>query len=152
MANTAQILGSIKSPRIAEQWLRHYRRLCDERDNLLGRSADKLEAPSTAKLDDLSDAGAEESQMSISLLSAGATKQRISEVLEAMLRIERGGYGTCELTGEEIELERLQAIPWTRYSLKGQMEMEHADLGSRHVLTEIASIAESESPEDEDSE
>src|SRR4051794_22689137 len=114
MAKTADILSSIKRPRIAEQWLRHYSRLSEERENLLGRAAYKVEAPSNAKLDDLSDAGAEESQMSISLLSVGATKERISDVLEAILRIERGGYGICELTGEEIEMERLQAIPWTR--------------------------------------
>jgi RNA polymerase-binding transcription factor DksA len=151
MAKTAEILSSIKRPRIAEQWLRHYRRLFEERDNLLGRSAYKLEAPSNAKLDDLSDAGAEESERAISLLSAGATKERISDVLEAILRIERGGYGICELTGEEIETERLQAMPWTRYSLKGQMQMEHAGLGSRHMLTPVESIADSESPDDQDS-
>jgi RNA polymerase-binding transcription factor DksA len=46
------------------------------------------------------------------------------EIDEALRRIELGTFGICEMTGEPIELERLRAIPYTRYSLGAQAEME----------------------------
>lgn len=46
------------------------------------------------------------------------------EVEDALRRIEAGSFGICELANEPIELERLKAIPYTRYSLAAQAEME----------------------------
>jgi DnaK suppressor protein len=37
----------------------------------------------------------------------------------ALSRIESGTYGICEETEEQIEHERLLAIPWTRLSIEG---------------------------------
>lgn len=41
----------------------------------------------------------------------------LAEVEAALERIRRGTYGICEATGTPITLERLQAIPWTRFSI-----------------------------------
>jgi len=35
-----------------------------------------------------------------------------------------GNYGVCEITGKQISAERLEAVPFTRYSLEGQAEFE----------------------------
>lgn len=48
----------------------------------------------------------------------------LSEVLAAIERIFKGTYGICELTRKPIALERLSAIPYTRYSLEGQKQAE----------------------------
>jgi DnaK suppressor protein len=48
----------------------------------------------------------------------------LAEVEEAIKRIIEGTYGICEITGEKISKERLQAVPFTRFSLEGQMEYE----------------------------
>jgi RNA polymerase-binding transcription factor DksA len=44
----------------------------------------------------------------------------VREVNEAIQRIKGGRYGICELTGQPIETERLDAEPWTAYSIEGQ--------------------------------
>ncbi len=43
---------------------------------------------------------------------------RLKEIKEALKRIEKGKYGICESCGKEIEPERLELIPWTRYCSK----------------------------------
>lgn len=39
------------------------------------------------------------------------SKQHRNEVVRALERIEAGDYGTCENCGEEIPMERLEALP-----------------------------------------
>ncbi|MCS6998653.1 MAG: TraR/DksA family transcriptional regulator [Aquificaceae bacterium] len=39
----------------------------------------------------------------------------IKEIEHALNKIHAGTYGICEYCGEEINFERLMAIPWTRY-------------------------------------
>lgn len=70
--------------------------------------------------------GGDEVDQSMSLLAENqlfASQQRIRhqllEVEMALARIEKGSFGICEETLEPIELERLQAIPWTRLSIEG---------------------------------
>jgi DnaK suppressor protein len=46
-------------------------------------------------------------------------RTQLMEIEMALSRIERGSYGVCEETEEEIETERLLAIPWTRLSIEG---------------------------------
>lgn len=46
-------------------------------------------------------------------------RQELFEVESALGRIERNHFGICEETEEEIENDRLLAIPWTRLSLEG---------------------------------
>ncbi|MDR1303053.1 MAG: TraR/DksA C4-type zinc finger protein [Puniceicoccales bacterium] len=57
-----------------------------------------------------------------SLLRQEADKKK--EVQDAIDRIVNGTYGICEITGEEIAAERLEAVPFTRYSVRGQREFE----------------------------
>lgn len=44
-------------------------------------------------------------------------KNKIKEIKAAQDRIEKGNYGICEETGEKIQKERLEAIPYARYSV-----------------------------------
>jgi RNA polymerase-binding transcription factor DksA len=102
-------------------------------------------APDTSpvKLDDLTDAASDQSAADLSMVAASATKDAIFEVLAAILRIERGTYGICELTGEPIEAERLEAIPWARYSFQGQHELEKTGKLGKHRLPEVSSLSDS---------
>ena len=40
------------------------------------------------------------------------------EIDAALERIKAGTYGTCEVDGNDIEFERLQALPWARTHLR----------------------------------
>src|SRR6266404_6240843 len=141
MATAADILGLSRNSRIVARWSKHYQQLCVERDRLLDRDCSSGEI-SSVKIDDLGEAASEESQRCLALVAARATQTSIVDVLEAIRRIERGTYGICEMTGEPIEAERLRAIPWTRYSLQGQKELEKAGFFHRHALPGLESARE----------
>ena len=53
------------------------------------------------------------------LITQSRYKFQLMEIDYALSRIENGTYGICEETFEPIEEVRLQAIPWTRYSIEG---------------------------------
>jgi RNA polymerase-binding transcription factor DksA len=151
MATAADILGLNRTFKIAARWAKHLEWLSEERDRLLARDCSAPET-SMAKMDDPGDAAAEESQRCLALVSASATQASIVDVIDAIRRIERGTYGVCELTGEPIEAERLRAIPWARYSIKGQQEAEKAGLGRRHALPTLHSLSEMAASDGEETE
>ncbi|MDB5259591.1 MAG: TraR/DksA family transcriptional regulator [Candidatus Taylorbacteria bacterium] len=45
-------------------------------------------------------------------------EKQYKEVVESLKRIENGTYGICEVSGEPIERERLEANPSARTSMK----------------------------------
>ena len=48
----------------------------------------------------------------------------MKEIADAIERMKKGSYGTCEITNKAIPAARLIAVPFTRYSLEGQKELE----------------------------
>jgi RNA polymerase-binding protein DksA len=49
---------------------------------------------------------------------------RIEEIDLALSRIAEGTYGSCEVCGKVIPLERLRAVPATRYCVNCSLERE----------------------------
>lgn len=141
MATTADILGSNRI-RSFGRWSTQYDQLCAERDRLSARRFSG-NVTSSVKLDDLAESASEESDRGMSLVAARATHGSLVDVLEAIRRIEQGTYGICELTGKAIEPERLKAVPWARYSLEGQNELEKAGLGQKRALPGLESVTQS---------
>lgn len=139
MATAADILNSNGKRKVPVRWAKHYRQLCLERERLTGRD---FSGPATAlvKLDDLGESASDESERSLSFVTATATQETIFEVLQALHRIERGTYGICGITGKPIDAERLKALPWARYSLEGQQELEKSGQGRRTSLPGLEPI------------
>jgi DnaK suppressor protein len=50
----------------------------------------------------------------------------LKEVREALQRLEDGSFGTCTVDGGPIEEKRLKQVPWARYCLKHQVELERS--------------------------
>jgi RNA polymerase-binding protein DksA len=66
------------------------------------------------------------------LFSLTALERRtLQEVEEALARIEEGSYGYCLLSGEPIAEARLRAIPWARYTVECQEELEREQRAER---------------------
>jgi RNA polymerase-binding transcription factor DksA len=63
-----------------------------------------------------------DSEFAISLMAN--EQEALTEIEEAIQRIYSGTYGICELTGKPIESQRLLAVPFARYSIEGQQEIE----------------------------
>ncbi len=55
---------------------------------------------------------------------AGSVQDALFEIDEALRRIMEGRYGICEISGKPIEKERLKALPYARYCVSVQAEME----------------------------
>jgi DnaK suppressor protein len=55
------------------------------------------------------------------------------DVEHALKRLDDGTYGTCEVDGEPIPEERLEALPATRFCLKHQAEAERQIQNARPV-------------------
>ena len=69
---------------------------------------------------DISDRATQESEKTLELKSRDRHRKLISKIDAALNRIENGSYGYCEVTGEPINIERLDARPVTTLSIEAQ--------------------------------
>lgn len=72
----------------------------------------------------MAEQGSETYDQSLALDLAAADRKLIKEIDEALKRIDEGTYGVCELTGKPIKPERLEELPWARFSIEAAREME----------------------------
>lgn len=79
------------------------------------------------------DVGTETFERTKDLAVQDQLEARLSDVDAALERIEEGSYGRCAACGKEIEPERLEARPATRYCLEHQ---EEADAQANRVREE----------------
>jgi DnaK suppressor protein len=56
---------------------------------------------------------------------AAHDKITLNAISDALTKIEKCLYGQCECCSNIIPIERLRAIPWTRYCIKCQEEAEN---------------------------
>lgn len=72
----------------------------------------------------LSDQGTDTFDREFALNQLSSEQDVLFEIDEAIRRVENGKYGICEMTDEPINIERLEALPYVRYSIKAQSEIE----------------------------
>ncbi len=78
----------------------------------------------------IAEQGSEAYDQSLSLDLAAADRKLIREIDEALNRIANGTYGVCELSGKPIKMERLEELPWARYSIEAARELERQSMRS----------------------
>jgi len=66
----------------------------------------------------MADLGTDNYQQEFSLGLMDSERKLITEIDDALQRIENGTYGICEGTGQLIAKARLEAQPWARYSVE----------------------------------
>src|SRR5687767_5048477 len=145
-ATTLQILGSVNhTPRIEPKWKNHYDMLIDLRAQLgerKGGLAEIAKEEQQAFSQHMADAGTDEFDRDFALSMISSDQNALFEIEAALNRLRSGTYGTCELTGNPIEEERLAAIPWTRFSADAQRELEATGSVARTRLGERGGWAE----------
>src|SRR6202451_1370306 len=72
----------------------------------------------------MADSGTDNFDRDFALSLLSSDQDAIYEIEEALKRIERNTYGVCELTGKPIPRTRLDAIPWTRFTVEAQSQLE----------------------------
>jgi DnaK suppressor protein len=51
-------------------------------------------------------------------------EKTLRDIDDALIAIDEGYYGICQKTGKTIEGERLKAIPWAKYSIEVQEDID----------------------------
>jgi RNA polymerase-binding transcription factor DksA len=140
-ASLADILGfnpaekkkatTLEKDSVPKKWEKYYNLLLDLRkhlsDELDLHTADTLQHNDRGDAGDRrleDDAGTDAFDRDFALSLVSSEQDALNEVEEAILRIKDGSYGVCEVTGQPINPERLAAVPFTRYSVEGQVEFE----------------------------
>ena len=72
----------------------------------------------------MADSGTDNFDRDFALSLLSSDQDAIYEIEEALKRIEKDTYGICELTGKPIPKARLDAIPWTRFTVEAQAQLE----------------------------
>ncbi|WP_184000926.1 RNA polymerase-binding protein DksA [Stakelama sediminis] len=80
---------------------------------------------------DLTDRASSETDWSIELRTRDRQRKLISKIDAALRRIEEGEYGYCEVTGDPISLERLEARPIATMTVEAQERHERNEKVSR---------------------
>ncbi len=112
---------------IKAEWRKYYEVLLGLRERLLHQMSD-LTKESAEEMSSYSmhmaDSGTDNFDRDFALSLLSSDQDAVYEIEEALKRIERNTYGTCELTGKPIPKARLEAIPWTRFTVESQARLE----------------------------
>lgn len=92
----------------------------------------------------MADAGTDTFDRDFALSMVSSEQDALHEIEEAIERIFKGTYGLCEMTGKQIRDERLMAVPFTRYSMKTQEQIEKNTFRSKNNISGVFSDASSE--------
>lgn len=134
-ATAAAILGQsgpksrapMESKKVKAEWQKYYTHLMELRDQLR-HQMDGLAQESAQELAGYSlhmaDSGTDNFDRDFALSLLSSDQDAVYEIEEALKRIEKKTYGVCELTGKTIPRARLEAIPWTRFTVEAQAQLE----------------------------
>ncbi len=113
-----------KSPLTKTQLKEFKKLLLDKRQDLVG-DMNGIHAETFGSAGDLSnmpthpaDIGSDNFEQEFTLGLLESERQMLTEINEALDRIDAGTYGICLGTGEAINLARLKARPWARYGIE----------------------------------
>ncbi|MHA3773622.1 TraR/DksA family transcriptional regulator [Verrucomicrobiota bacterium sgz303538] len=70
------------------------------------------------------DAGSDAYDRDFALSLLTQEQDALYEIEEALKRIDAGTYGVCEMSGKQIAHARLEAIPFARYTVECQAQIE----------------------------
>jgi DnaK suppressor protein len=97
------------------------------RDELNLHTSDTLKRSQKEDAGDIAisvDAGTDNFDRDFALSLLSSEQEALNEIEAAIERIHKGTYGVCEVTGEPIKDDRLEAVPFTRFSVEGQKQYE----------------------------
>ncbi len=118
---------SADEPFMNPRQLAYFRRkLIEWKESILREAAGTLETLKAEPLrePDVTDRASSETDWGIELRTRDRQRKVIGKIDSALRRIETGDYGYCEVTGEPISLQRLEARPIATMTLEAQERHE----------------------------
>jgi RNA polymerase-binding transcription factor DksA len=100
------------------------------------------------------DAGSDAYDRDFALSLLSQEQDALYEIDQALKRIELGTYGKCEMSGKPIPHARLEAIPFARFTVECQSQLEKQNRTSRvrQSVTSLFGLTEEEGGEGEEEE
>jgi len=129
--------------KVKPEWQKFYQHLLELREQLV-RQMNGLAKESAQELAGYSlhmaDSGTDNFDRDFALSLLSSDQDAVYEIEEALKRIERKTYGICELTAKPIPRARLEAIPWTRFTVEAQAQLEREGALKSRRLGQLGSI------------
>ncbi len=94
-----------------------------EQESILA-TAQRETRVAVARYADPADQAAAEYEKQSLVHKAAAARQTVKTLKQALERLRQGSFGECAECGGDIELKRLEAIPWARYCVRCQEARE----------------------------
>src|SRR5580765_6580767 len=100
------------------------------------------------------DAGSDAYDRDFALSLLSQEQDALYEIDQALKRIELGTYGKCEMSGKSIPHARLEAIPFARFTVECQSQLEKQNKASRvrQSVTSLFGLTEEDGAEAEEEE
>jgi DnaK suppressor protein len=100
------------------------------------------------------DAGSDAYDRDFALSLLSQEQDALYEIDQALKRIELGTYGVCEMSGKAISHARLEAIPFARFTVECQSQLEKQNKASRvrQSVTSLFGLTDEEGAEGEEEE
>jgi RNA polymerase-binding transcription factor DksA len=100
------------------------------------------------------DAGSDAYDRDFALSLLSQEQDALYEIEEALKRIDFGSYGVCEMSGKPIAHARLEALPFARYTVECQSQIEKMGKVSRArvPVTSLFGLTDEEPGESEEEE
>ncbi|PYK01929.1 MAG: hypothetical protein DME63_07930 [Verrucomicrobia bacterium] len=100
------------------------------------------------------DAGSDAYDRDFALSLLSQEQDALYEIDQALKRIEVGTYGICEMSGKPIPHTRLEAIPFARFTVECQSQLEKQNKASRvrQSVTSLFGLTDDEGGEGEEEE
>jgi len=98
------------------------------------------------------DAGSDAYDRDFALSLLSQEQDALYEIEEALKRLDGGNYGVCEMSGKAIPHARLEAMPFTRYTVECQAQLEKQNRGSRarQSVTSLFGLSDEDGESDDD--
>ena len=100
------------------------------------------------------DAGSDAYDRDFALSLLSQEQDALYEIDEALKRVEAGTYGVCEMSGKAIPHARLEAIPFARFTVECQSQLEKQNKMSRTrvPVTSLFGLTDDEGGDSEEEE
>lgn len=116
---------ALKKAEIAE-YKKRLEELRDQLTNLIRDSSEEVKTSEEVKgySQHQADEGTDDFNRTISLQLTSKEFDILRQIERALEKIDEGTYGICDISGEEIPVKRLDAIPYAVMTVKAQEKFE----------------------------
>jgi len=128
-------------------------------DSMMGVSRDTLRARAEGSEASAfgmhqADAGSDAYDRDFALSLLSQEQDALYEIEEALKRVDAGTYGICEMSGKAIPHARLEAIPFARFTVECQAQIEKQRKATRirQPVTSLFGLTDEEGGEGEEEE